>query len=324
MNCIRRFAWVTLAMSPVALLAQSPEHASQTIKLSADLTSFGASAAASRAAAVTSDKNLTVWDLASGHLLRTIALDTAKIDSTVVSPDGRLILTCDHTGNTAVWDAGTGKSVLQLRLSRYSSVASFSPDGKLLAIAPAGQPLQVFEVASYRKVYETPSVPGGVEALAFSPDARLLATADADTAVRVYDAHTGRLISENHDFLMEPLALAFTADGKQVIAAGGDRVTAFIDASTGKTNRTLPKTDHPVFFSGLSVSPDGTQLALLFMKAENMTQPAPVITLDTLSAQKKAEWLPPYLAYGMDWTRDGHLLTFGMRAADTLVIWRDR
>jgi hypothetical protein len=110
--------------------------------------------------------------------------------------------------------------------------------------------------------------PRKLEALAFSPDARLLATADADTAVRVYDAHTGRLISENHDFLMEPLALAFTGNGEQVIAAGGDRVTSFIDANTGKTNRSLPKTDHSVFFSGLSVSPDGTQVALLFMKAE--------------------------------------------------------
>jgi hypothetical protein len=68
-NCIRRFAWAMLAMSPVALLAESPEHGSQIIKLSADLRSFGASAAASRAAAVTTDKNLTVWDLASSKHL---------------------------------------------------------------------------------------------------------------------------------------------------------------------------------------------------------------------------------------------------------------
>lgn len=324
MSCGHRFGWVLLAASPVLLLAQSPEHSSQTIKLPADVRSFGVSAAASRAAAVSSDKNLTIWDLATGKLLRTIALDTAEIDSTVVSPDGRLILTCDHTGNTVVWDAGSGKSVLHLRLPRYSSAASFSPDAKLLAIAPAGQPLQLFEVGTYRKLYETSTVPGGVESAAFSPDARLLATADADTAVRVYDARTGKLISENHDFLMEPLALAFTADGKQVIAAGGDRVTSFIDASTGKNIRTLPKTDHPVFFSGLSVSPDGTQVALLFMKVENMIQPAPVVTWEISSAQKKSEWLPPSMAYGMDWTHDGHLLTFGMQAADTLVIWRYR
>ena len=169
MSCGHRFGWVLLAASPVLLLGQSPEHSSQTIKLPADVRSFGVSAAASRAAAVSSDKNLTIWDLATGKLLRIIALDTAEIDSTVVSPDGRLILTCDHTGNTVEWDAGSGKSVLHLRLPRYSSVASFSPDAKLLAIAPAGQPLQLFEVGTYRKLYETSTVPGGVESSAFSP-----------------------------------------------------------------------------------------------------------------------------------------------------------
>lgn len=313
-----------IAVFPVVALAQTSQHSSQIIKIPATVRMFGASAAAGRIAVVSSDKNLTVWDTASGKLLRTIPIETADIDTAVVSPDGGLILVCDHAGNAAVWDSQTGKSVFQLNLSRYPSVASFSRDGKLLAIAPAGQPLRIYEVGTYRKLDETPAIAGGIEALAFSPDARLIATADADTAVRVYDARSGKLISENHDFLMEPLAVAFTSDSKQVIAAGGDRMTSFIDVSTGKANRSLPKTDHPVFFSGLSVSPDGNRMALLFMIAENMMEPAPVVTWDVSSGQKTAEWLPPSIAYGMDWTHDGHLLTFGMQAADTLVIWRDQ
>lgn len=324
MSYVRRLGWILLTVFPVVAFAQTPEHSSQTIKLPANVSSFGASAAAGRAAAVSVDKKLTVWDLASGKLLRTLPLETAEIDATVVSPDGRMIFICDHSGNSVVWEVESGRSVLQLKLSRYSSAAVFSPDGKLLAIAPAGWPLQVFEVGSFRKLTETPMVPGGVESAAFSPDSKLLATADADTAVRVYEARTGKLVSENHDFLMEPLAVAFTADSKQVIAAGGDRVTSFIDTVTGNTIHSLAKTDHPVFFSGLSVSPNGNQMAVLFMIAENMMQPAPVVTWDISSGQKRSEWLPPSIAYGMDWTHDGHLLTFGMQAADTLVFWQDR
>ena len=282
------------------------------------------SAGANRVAAASSDKNLTVWDLAGGKLLRTIPLETAEIVFMAVSPDGRRIFTGQHNGKIVVWDADSGKALLQLPFTHYATAASFSADGKLLAIAPAGQPVQIFEVASFRKLSETPFVIGGVESIAFSRDGALLATADADTAVRVYDSHTGKLISENRDFLLEPLGLDFTADGKQVIAAGGDKQTSFIEASSGKLVRRLAKTDQPIFFSGLRVSPDGRQVGLVFMKAENMMQAAPVATWEVSSGDKKSEWLPPNLAFGLDWTRDGHLVAFGMQTPDTLVIWQDR
>jgi DNA-binding beta-propeller fold protein YncE len=321
MRNLSRVASTLLALVPAAAMAEAPQYSSQTIKLPAQIRSTAIAAGADRAVAVSSDKNLTVWDLANSRLLRTIALETAEVDCTALSPDGLWIFTAFHSGHAAVWDARSGKSVLQLQLPHYASTASFSPDGKLLAIAPGGDPAQVFEVASFRKLSQTLSVTGGVQAMAFSRDGALLATADSDTEVRVYEARTGKLIAENRDFLLEPLALDFTADGKQVIAAGGDRIIAFIDAKSGKLIRQLPKTDHPVFFSGLKVSPDGSLVALVFMKAENMTQPAPVVTWNLSSRQKKSEWLPPTLAFGMDWTNDSRQVAFGSES-DSLTIWR--
>ena len=67
------------------------------------------SAGANRVAAASSDKNLTVWDLAGGKLLRTIPLETAEIVFMAVSPDGRRIFTGQYNGKIVVWDADSGK-----------------------------------------------------------------------------------------------------------------------------------------------------------------------------------------------------------------------
>ena len=305
--------------------AQAPQSSTQamtqTIVLSSAATSGGLAPGADRAAVVGADKKVRLWDLADGHLLRTIELSTADIDFTAVSPAGRFILTGDHGGNVVLWNTETGKSQIQLRLPHAPSAAAFSADGKLLAIAPASEPIQFFDVASGRKLWESAAVTGGTISLAFSRDGASIASADTDTVVRIHDAHTGKLIAENRDFLLEPLAIDFTADGKQVIAAGADKVIAFIDASTGKMVRKLPKMDQPVSWSSLKVSPDGTHFATVCMIAENLDKPRPVQMWNTDSGQKQSEWMPPSVIRAVGWTHEGQLVSVG-GTADSLLIWR--
>jgi WD40 repeat protein len=301
--------WVVLAGVLAIAAAQTPQPNAESIRLPlpAQAASVALSASANRAAVVCRDGKLRVWDLAEARLLRVIALTSGNIDYTAISSEGRWIFTGDHSGNVVVWDSDTGQARLQLRSPHYPSTAAFSRDGKWLAIAPMGDPVQVFDVHGGRKLYETKAITGGTAAIAFSRDNNLIVTADADTAVRVYDARTGKLLAENRDFLLEPLAVDFTSDGKQVIAAGADKVLAFIDANSGKLVRRLEKTVEPVAY--LEVSPDGAFVATVFMKADNLVLPAPVAVWETSSGLKKQEWMPPTVALGTSWTRDGHLIS---------------
>jgi WD40 repeat protein len=301
----------------------TPQPNAESIRLAlpAQAASVALSASANRAAVVCRDGKMRVWDLAEARLLRVIALTGGNIDYTAISSEGRWIFTGDHSGNVVVWDSDTGQARLQLRSPHYPSTAAFSRDGKWLAIAPMGDPVQVFDVHGGRKLYETKAITGGTAAIAFSRDNNLIVTADADTAVRVYDARTGKLLAENRDFLLEPLAVDFTSDGKQVIAAGADKVLAFIDANSGKLIRHLEKTVEPVAY--LEVSPDGAFVATVFMKADNLVLPAPVAVWETSSGLKKQEWVPPTVALGTSWTRDGHLISADA-TPDSLRIWRIR
>lgn len=315
------FALVLFVGFAVPTMAQTPTGSPEVIRVQAPVTAAALSANSNRAVIVSRDKKLTFWDLADSRLLRTISLTTADIDVAAVSDEGRWIFTGDHSGNACIWEASTGRAQFQLRMPHYPSTVSFSHDGKFIAIAPMGDPVQVFDVAAGKLLYETREVTGGTVSLAFSRDDTSFATADADTAVRVYDARTGKLIAENRDFLLEPLAVDFTADGRQVIAGGGDRILMFLDAANGKLIRRLGKTEEPVAVSSLRVSPDGSLVAAILMKAENMTQPAPVVTWDVLSGARKSQWMPGKLALCMDWTRDGHLISAGFDS-DSLHVWR--
>jgi WD40 repeat protein len=317
------FAWVFLAGISFALAAarQTPDTISQTIKLPSSPTSGALSSNGDRAAIVGADKKLRVWNIADGSLVQTIDLSTADIDYTAVSPGGQWIVTGDPVGNVVVWNAETGKSQIQLQIAHAPSAAAFSSDGRILAIAPASEPIQIFDIASGRKICQTGVVTGGTAAIAFARNGAFIAAADTDTAVRISDARTCKLMAENRDFLLEPLAIDFTADGTQVIAAGADKVIAFIDATNGKLVRKLPKIDQPISWSSLRVSPDGKHFATVSMTAENLSKPRPVTVWDLASGEKKSEWMPPTIARSIGWTHDGHLISAG-DDADSLFIWR--
>jgi WD40 repeat protein len=311
-----------LAGAPALLIAQAPVTNPEAIFMSAP-ASVGSMALATgpkRAVAGCSDGMLRLWDSSDGRLVLTLPLTNANIDFTAISPDGHWIFAGDHAGSAMVWDGGTGRVQLQVQLPHYPSTATFSRDSKLLAIAAMGDATQIFDVASARKLYEISTAVGTV-AIAFSRDGMFFAEADADTAVRVYETRTGKLIAENHDFVMEPMAIDFTLDGKQVITAGADQVVTFLDAANGKVIRSSKRTKEPIVY--LEVSPDGGSLALVFMKAENMTQPAPVAIWGVASGKQRSEWTPPNVAYAAGWTPDGHLMVAG-DAENRMGIWQVR
>jgi len=272
------------------------------------------------AAAVCADQKLRIWALPGGQLLRAIDLDTKGLDDFAVSPDGRMIAGGSHSGDYSVWDAATGARKMQTRLAFYPAAIAFSPDSKRLAIAPVGEPVQIWDPASGRKLFELQRPTGGSFAVAFSRDGSRIATADADTVVRVYDSRNGELLARNADFLLVPLSVDFTPDSKQLLAAGPDKFIAFLDPANGRVIRKSVKLEDPVRY--LEVSPDGALAAAVLMHADNLLQPAPILIFETASGRQLDKWLPTGRPLG-GWTSNGHLLV-ATAGPGTIRIWRIR
>jgi serine/threonine protein kinase/WD40 repeat protein len=116
-----------------------------------------------------------VWDARGGAPAR--GLPVGGCAEVVFSPDGRRLLTASGT-EYAAWEVGTW--VKRLRIPRSGNggmpgVATFSPDGRLLAIERTRSVVQLVEAATGKDLATLePPDQQNVTGLGFSPDGRVL------------------------------------------------------------------------------------------------------------------------------------------------------
>ena len=258
------------------------------------------------------DHKLRAWELKGPRLLRTLDIDVEGFANTV-SDDGRWLMLCDRMGLLSVWDTVTGERRSQLKLDYYVGGSAFSRDGRLLALA-SGHTARVIDVASPRHLYDLQIPPAGPGAMWFSPNDSVLGMAAGDS-VRFYDAVTGKLISQNTDFLAEPLAIDFVSD-RHAVATGAEKFVLLIDVASGKAQARSKKMVETSF--GLTASPNGKEIAVFLTKQDNFSARMPIVFLDAISLERKAEWMPPKAIAGATWMKDGHFLA----AWQTADAWR--
>jgi len=152
---------------------------------------------------------------------------------------GGHVLACGCSdGFVHFWDSDTGKPVGGLA-TEYLRLAvrdlALSPDGQLLAcIGQPQQPdqkprVQVWELASGRKV-QTIKVPGKpFTSLAFAPDSVTLTVADQDGVIRLWNVFSGKETGKltGHDGAVT--CLAYSPDGKTLASGGADTTVLLWD-----------------------------------------------------------------------------------------------
>lgn len=166
----------------------------------------------------------SVWDTATGELVRTFARGTQPYHdqgfSVTFSPDGRL-LASTATNGLNVWELESGKLVFPIRDCNGKTVA-FSPGGWLVSTAgPAG--VRVFDGVDGKELakFDSRSHPSARRGIAFSPDGRLLAAADANR-VKLWDVSARRELAgfEGHRGIVT--SVAFGPDGTALVSAAED------------------------------------------------------------------------------------------------------
>jgi WD40 repeat protein/tRNA A-37 threonylcarbamoyl transferase component Bud32 len=228
--------------------------------------------------ATTGFQTVKVWDAVSGKVLLSIRAHKYSVTGVAFSQDGRRLATASGTpsgggrregGEVRVWDAETGKELLQFAdLPYWANAVAFSPDGKYLAagtgnlavLAPRlpGE-VRVWDATTGDKVLTLIGHQFWVTAVAFSPDSKRLASGSADRTVRVWEIPTGReaLTLRGHSGWVR--GVAFSARGDRLASAGDDQVLRVWDAGTGQEVLTFRGHTDPI--RAVAFSPDGLHLA---------------------------------------------------------------
>jgi hypothetical protein len=141
------------------------------------------------------------------------------------SPDGARLATGSDDKTARIWDAASGRKLLQVGHDGWVLAVAFSPDGTRLATSSKDKTARIWDAASGKKLLQV-GHDNWVWAVAFSPDGTRLATGSDDKTARIWDAATGKkLLEVRHDDWVR--AVAFSPDGTR-LATGSDDETVRI------------------------------------------------------------------------------------------------
>lgn len=181
-----------------------------------------------------------------------------------LSPDGRLVATSEHSGNTVrIWSTDTGLPIfapLTGQADRIMGIA-FSPDGRRIATASADKTIWVRDTQSGRPIGAPLTGHSlAVTSVAFSPDGRRLVSGGLDATVRLWDVDSATELGD--PFVGHAggvISVAFSPTGDRVASGGYDdtaRIWSTAPALTG-----APFSGHSHYVWRATFGPDGTRVA---------------------------------------------------------------
>jgi RNA polymerase sigma factor (sigma-70 family) len=213
-----------------------------------------------------------LWDVATGKLVRRFGESgPARVSSVTFSPDGRRVAGAYLQQDIIrIWDAASGKELLQLKGQSKPEVLAFAPDGATFVSASfvinGDNTVHLWKVATGEEVWRKVIRSGAASDLAFSPDGRTLALvgamparANARGEVHLWESATGKELKQFEGHRVPVLCVAFSADGRMLATGSYDNAVRLWEVASGGERQSFQGHQNAIWT--VSFSPDGRLLA---------------------------------------------------------------
>jgi WD40 repeat protein len=209
---------------------------------------------------------LSLWDQATGKLLRLLEGHGSSILSATYSPDGKTLATTSYDKTVKLWDTASGKAVQTFSgHTAHVLTAGFAANGKLVASSGGDKLVLVWDAKSGKVLHTFKGHNAEAPALAWAPLSSIsLATGDREGVVRIWSTRTGKAkttLKTKLKGITEIVSLAWSPDGAQVAGGQADHRLQIWDALAGKKLFTLEEPGSPPAVTALAWSSNGQILA---------------------------------------------------------------
>ncbi|MEW6131314.1 MAG: WD40 repeat domain-containing protein [Acidobacteriota bacterium] len=192
-----------------------------------------------------------------------------RVFSVSFSPDGKTLVSgsggfecrdCLPYGEVNFWDLNTGRLLSTLPKQKdYIWSVSFSPNGKLIAIANGNAKVVVWDAKQKKVLDEFPGMIGEVYSVRFSKSGNKLVAASEDKTVMVWDVRTRKVEFTFADYRDRVLSATFLNEIKIAAVGGKNGLKIFNLNSTKSESIPIGK---DLYLNCVSSSLNGKNLAI--------------------------------------------------------------
>ncbi|MGH7137315.1 MAG: c-type cytochrome domain-containing protein, partial [Pirellulales bacterium] len=171
------------------------------------------------------DKSIRAWQVADGATIGRI--DTPQpVQALALAGAGERLASGGGDNNIRLWTMPTAPARSIAGLTGAATAVALSPDKKLLAVATADGPIQVFDLAAGTVAKTLAGHAGPVGSLRFQANGARLASGGADKTLRVWDVASGQIVVKIEGFAAAVEAVAMHPSGNQAASGTADGVMA--------------------------------------------------------------------------------------------------
>jgi WD40 repeat protein len=236
-------------------LWQAPAAAGKQFAHPGEVTSAVLSPDGTRLLTGCSDRQVRLWNLASGQVERSFAGSTLGVLAVAFNPAGTRVAAGSADKTVRVWDAASAKEVKSFPLPAAVGAVAFAPDGKAVAAGLADGTIRLLDPSAGKETKSLAGHTGAVHSLAFTPKGDLV-SASVDKTVKVWSPADGKAKSTlEHGAAVQGLALS--KDGTRIAAGGADKAVKVWSLGDSKLLATVAT---PAAVHGIAFNPEGNRL----------------------------------------------------------------
>lgn len=256
-HCIRFILAVITLVIPLTLHAQKDDHLYRVLKHKMAVLSLAFSPDSKILAAGGEDQTISLWDLGSGELIRSIDCQNQPVRYLTFSNDGSSILAA---AKTSILLFNTSGQLIRSFPGNVTHVWNviFSPDGKYIYSTSLQDKFIKWDTETAQKLGTFEGHSRTVLTVAASSDGTLLASGSLDQSIILWDALTGKVIKTISAHGGNIYSVSFSPDNKYLVSASMDETAKIWDVSTGTIFRILEGHEYAVMQA--KFSPDGNYI----------------------------------------------------------------